>query len=253
MEDSVKECSQTTKDIHVDSLIPNPDNVNEMDEDSLKILCDNISEAGFNTMITVVPGADGKYLIMDGHQRWRAAKRLGMSYLPAIVQTDVKWQDSDLFDLQSFRLNNIKGTSNTSQYVKFHDRMAKKYGAESVMQVLAITDKSNAKKLARMVKSSLKDSGVSEEVLKQVDEAGKKSKDLNQFTKYMNKVFADQANNSMRGCILFSSGSQEHMVVHANDGLFNAMKAISSFATSQNKNVNEYLEPVLIELLAKLK
>ena len=251
--ETVRDCSQTTKDIHVDSLIPNPDNVNFMDEESIKILSSNISEAGFNTMITVVPSSDGKFLIMDGHQRWRAAKAIGMTYIPAVIQTDVRWQDSDLFDLQSFRLNNIKGSSNQEQYIKFHERMLNKYGIDSVDQVLAITDKANAKKLAKMLKASLKGSGATDDILRKVDDAEKKSKDLTQFTKYMNKVFADQATVESNGCIIFSSGKQEHIVVNSSEQVFLAMKALSSFASSQGKNVNEFLEEPLLNLLAKLK
>lgn len=253
MEESVKESSLTVKDIKIDFLIPNPDNINEMTDDDLRALCAHITEVGFIAPIEVVPVEDGKYMILGGEHRWRASKHLGMTYVPSVILTDAKWTDSDVFDLTAFRMNNIRGSQNPEKFVKLYDRLAKKFGADSLKDVFAVTDKSLWKKLTKSIKTDLKKSGMPDEMIDKVDEAEKKAKDFGQFTKYMNKIFSDQAGSVENGCVIFSCGKTEHIMVHASDKVFQAMKALSSFASSQGKNVNDYLEGPLLDLLGKLK
>jgi ParB/RepB/Spo0J family partition protein len=253
MEEATKPSSLDVKDIHVDLFVCNPDNVNEMTEEDLGKLCGHISEVGLISPIEAVPIEDGKYMILGGEHRWRAAKRLGMSYVPTVVLTDAKWTDSDLFDLTAFRLNVIKGSQNPEKFIKLYDRLQQKYGAGSLKDVFSVTDKSLWKKLTKSIKSEMKRSGLPDDVLDKMDEADAKAKSFDQFTKRMNKIFSDHASTVENGCIVFMNGKTESMIVKASDKVFEAMKALSSFATSQGKNVNEFLEPAFSEMLGRLK
>lgn len=253
MTETTKPTSTQVLDIHVDAIVPNSDNVNEISEDDLKKLCEHISEVGFVAPIQVVPMSEDQYIILGGEHRWRAAKAVGMTYVPAVVLTDAKWTDSDLFDLSAFKLNNIHGSQNPEKFMRLYERLAQKFGADSLKEVFAVTDKFLWKKLTKSIKQDLKKSGLPGEVIDQIDGADKKSKDFNQFTKKLNKIFSAHAAQSENGCILFTSGKSEQMVVKANEIVFSSMKALSQYASSQGKNVNEYLEPMLVELLKKLE
>lgn len=251
MDEVVKASSLNIKDIHIDAFVLNPDNVNEMSEDDLKKLCDHISEVGFLDPVQVIPIHDGRFKLLDGEHRYKAGKILGMTYLPSVVLTDEKWADNDLSDLVSFRLNNIKGSQNPEKFIKLYDRLAKKFGAESLKEVFAMTDKALWKKLTKSLKTDMKKAGMPDEVVNQIDQADKKAKDFTQFSKYVNKIFTDQSKGSLNGCVLFSSGTSEHIMIQASQNVFDAIKALSSLASSQSKNINDYLEGPLLDLLTR--
>jgi ParB/RepB/Spo0J family partition protein len=253
MEEAAKPSSLNVQDVQIDLFVPNPENINEMSEDDLRKLVAHISEVGIVSPIQAVPMQDGKYMILGGEHRWKAAKQLGMTYIPTVVLTDEKWHDSDLFDLVAFRLNVIKGSQNPEKFVKLYDRLNAKYGAESLKDVFAVTDKSLWKKLTKSIKSDMKKSGAPEDVLAKLEDADQKAKSFDQFTKQMNKILTKHASAVENGCIVFMNGGVESMMIKSSEKVFDSMKAISAFATSQGKNVNEYLEPVILDLVSKLK
>jgi hypothetical protein len=247
-----KPSSLNVQDIHLDRFVLNPENVNEMSDEDLKKLVAHISEVGMIQPIQAVPLVDGKYMILGGAHRYQACKQLGMSYLPTVILTDEKWSDSDLFDLVAFRLNVIRGSQNPEKFVKLYERLAFKYGQDSLKDVFAVTDKSLWRKLTKSIRSEMKKSGAPDELLHQIDEADQKAKSFDQFTKQMNKIFTKHAASVENGCIVFMNGGVESMMIKASEKTFDAMKAISSYATSQNKNVNEFLESVLMDLVSRL-
>ena len=58
----------------------------EFDEDALEALAASIREHGVLQPIVVTP-EDGKYKIVAGERRWRAAKLAGLAKIPAIIRT----------------------------------------------------------------------------------------------------------------------------------------------------------------------
>lgn len=251
--ETARPSSLNVQDIHIDQFVLNPENINEMDEDALKKLANHISETGMISPIQAVPMQDGKYMVLGGEHRWRACKQLGMTYVPTVVLTDEKWHDSDLFDLTAFRLNVIKGSQNPEKFVALYSRLQQKFGTESLKDVFAVTDKSLWKKLTKTIKSEMKKSGASSEMLGMIDEAQAKAKSFDQFTKQMNKILNKHASAVENGCIVFMNGGVESMMIKASEKTFDSIKAISAFATSQNKNINEYLETALLDLAQRLK
>jgi ParB/RepB/Spo0J family partition protein len=243
----LKESSLKAVDILIDHLVFNENNVNEMNEGTLQRLVEEIQEVGFLEPIHVVPLEDGKYAVLGGEHRTKAARQAGMSYIPAIIHSDDKWNDRDLFDLVSLRLNVLKGSQNPEKFVKLYERMALKFGSEKLDDIFAITDKSVWKKLTKSIKTSLKGSGdqLSEEIGKVAD----KAKDFKQFTKYLDKLLKDQAQSVANGCVVITNGQNEYVVIQATDKTFELIKVFSAHASSCTQNINEYLEPALMEYL----
>ncbi len=57
------------------------------DQASLESLADSLKQHGLIQPITVRKAKEGKYELIAGERRWRAAKLAGLSNIPAIVQT----------------------------------------------------------------------------------------------------------------------------------------------------------------------
>jgi len=58
----------------------------QMDEASLDELAESIRQQGVMQPVLVRPVADGRYEIIAGERRWRAARRAGLSDIPAVVR-----------------------------------------------------------------------------------------------------------------------------------------------------------------------
>jgi ParB family transcriptional regulator, chromosome partitioning protein len=56
------------------------------DDDSLASLAASIQELGVLQPILVRPGAEGGYELIAGERRWRAAKRAGLTHIPALIK-----------------------------------------------------------------------------------------------------------------------------------------------------------------------
>ena len=58
----------------------------QMDEASLNELAESIRQQGVIQPVLVRPVADGRYEIIAGERRWRAARRAGLADIPAVVR-----------------------------------------------------------------------------------------------------------------------------------------------------------------------
>ena len=74
-------------EIAIAEIVPNPTQPRtQFDEEALDELADSIRQLGVIQPITVRKGADGKYIIISGERRWRAAQRTGLESLPAYIR-----------------------------------------------------------------------------------------------------------------------------------------------------------------------
>ncbi len=75
------------KDIAVNAIDPNPNQPRvHFDEASLAELTASISAIGILQPILVRPDENGRYQLIAGERRWRAASRAGLQMIPAIVR-----------------------------------------------------------------------------------------------------------------------------------------------------------------------
>lgn len=72
----------------IESIMPRSDQPRQsFDEAALQELADSIRIHGVLLPLVVTAATDGKYQIIAGERRWRAAKMAGLKTLPAIVRT----------------------------------------------------------------------------------------------------------------------------------------------------------------------
>lgn len=81
------EGSSNLNEIAIDLIQPNPNQPRrEFDETALNELAASIREIGIITPVTVRQTEDGKYQIIAGERRWRAAQKAGLTKLPAYIK-----------------------------------------------------------------------------------------------------------------------------------------------------------------------
>ncbi|MGZ6642591.1 MAG: ParB/RepB/Spo0J family partition protein [Solirubrobacteraceae bacterium] len=75
------------RELHVELLAPNPDQPRKrFDQEQLQALSESLRERGVLQPVLVRPRPGGRYEIVAGERRWRAAQLAGLQTIPALVQ-----------------------------------------------------------------------------------------------------------------------------------------------------------------------
>jgi ParB family transcriptional regulator, chromosome partitioning protein len=84
-----EEQGPSLREVPIALIRPNPDQPRaRVDERSLAALAQSISAAGVIQPLVVRPLRDGRFELIAGERRWRAAREAGLQTVPAIVRTD---------------------------------------------------------------------------------------------------------------------------------------------------------------------
>ena len=101
--------SEATSEVMLADIYPNEDQPRKnFDETALAALVESIKKHGIITPLVVTPRPDGKYMIIAGERRYRAAKEAGLLSVPVFVRecTDVEIDELSLIEnIQRENLN----------------------------------------------------------------------------------------------------------------------------------------------------
>ena len=122
----------------LDQILPGPDQPRDVfDQDGLNELAQSIKTNGLLQPITVQKHADGKYRIIAGERRWRAARLAGLNTIPALVRTveDSKRLELALIEnIQREDLNPLEIAAAferlASEHGMSHEQIAERTGKE---------------------------------------------------------------------------------------------------------------------------
>jgi ParB family transcriptional regulator, chromosome partitioning protein len=145
-----KDSSRIVTDLRIDSLLPNRYQPRrQFSEETLAELSRSLIEVGVIQPLIVRPLSDGRYEIVAGERRWRAAIKAGFSTIPALVQ--------DLTDLESLEralIENLQREDlNPLDTAEAYDVLIKKfsYTHENLAQRIG-QDRSNVTNYLRLLK-----------------------------------------------------------------------------------------------------
>ena len=118
-------------------LVMNPNNVNEMTEGEFNALCEGVRQSKHIPTITVAPLPDGRFFIVDGNHRYKAARLLGLEEMKCDVLEDLT--DEGLQEILSARMVVVRGTVNKRKFTTTWLRLREHLPANKAMEVLGIT------------------------------------------------------------------------------------------------------------------
>jgi len=76
------------RELPVEQIEPNPEQPrSRFEADALNALAGSISSAGLLQPLIVRPVANGRYELVAGERRWRAAQKAGLNRVPAVIRT----------------------------------------------------------------------------------------------------------------------------------------------------------------------
>ncbi len=122
-------------DLPIAAIRPNPQQPREhFDEEALAALADSIREVGVLQPVLVRSAGDG-YELIAGERRWRAARRVGLQTIPAIIRTadDASMlQQAIVENVQREQLNPLEEAAAYQQLIEdfsfTHDEVANRVG-----------------------------------------------------------------------------------------------------------------------------
>jgi ParB family chromosome partitioning protein len=77
------------REIPIELIRPNPDQPRQaFDPETISSLAESIGEAGVIQPLIVRPLADGRYELIAGERRWRAAREAGLDSVPAMLRDE---------------------------------------------------------------------------------------------------------------------------------------------------------------------
>jgi ParB family transcriptional regulator, chromosome partitioning protein len=87
--DSHEMAEPSYRDVPVELIRPNTGQPRKsFDTDALDRLAESIGESGVVQPLVVQPLSDGRYELIAGERRWRAARKAGLETVPAILRTE---------------------------------------------------------------------------------------------------------------------------------------------------------------------
>lgn len=123
-------------EVAVEDIEPNPrqPRVN-FDAEALQELVSSIQEVGLLQPVVVRPAGSGRFELVMGERRWRAAQEAGLSHVPAIVREtgdDVLLRDALLENLHREQLNPLEEAAAYEQLLAefgvTHEQLAQRVG-----------------------------------------------------------------------------------------------------------------------------
>lgn len=143
-------------DIDVDPNQPRK----KFETESLEQLCESVAEYGVLQPIVVLPNGLGRYTIIAGERRFRAARMAGLTEIPAIVKDVSVQQAKEIALIENLQRENL-------------DAVEVAYGYKSLMESFNLTQDEISKRLSiprSSIANSLRILNLPEEVLNLIRE-----------------------------------------------------------------------------------
>jgi len=151
--------------IDIDRIAPNPRQPRErFDDEQLRELARSLKTQGVLQPIVVRPAGDGKYELVAGERRWRAAQLAGLLKLPAVVKTvaDDKLLELALIEnLQRAELNPLETASAYQSLIDDLDLSQQEVADRVGKQRATVTNALRLLNLPREVQEMIRDGRLS--------------------------------------------------------------------------------------------
>ncbi len=94
--------------IRMSLIEPNPKQPRRyFDEEKIAVLAESIKEHGLVQPIIITPSENGMYKIVAGERRWRAAKKVNLKEIPAVVRTYNDEQVAEIALIENLQRENL--------------------------------------------------------------------------------------------------------------------------------------------------
>jgi len=150
----------------IDQIVPNPLQPRTVvNNEDLRDLAESIREHGVLQPLLVSPESDGRYVLIAGERRWRAARLAGLQMVPALVRQVSDPQRLALALIENLQRADLTPLETAEAYRQLHEDFGLSH--EEIARVVgksrvAVTNTLRLLKLAEPVRQALADGRISE-------------------------------------------------------------------------------------------
>lgn len=233
-----------TVKLPLSALVPNATNPNKMGNREFDLLCDNIERTGLTEPILVKAIEDGKYRIVGGHHRHKAAQFLGFEEVPCVVIDDPQF-DEEAETFQLVRMNTIHGKLDPDTFFTLYQKMSAKYSDEILQDSFGFAEEADFKKLVRQVAKDLPN-----DMKKKFLEAANEVKTIDGLSKLLNSLFSKYGDTLPHGYMVFDYGGQQSVWLRMSKKTYDALGVIGDLCVDKRRTMDDVVG-ALLQSIAK--
>lgn len=217
-------------------------NPNEQDDKTFDMLVDRIRDDGFNEPVHVAKRKDGRYQMIGGHHRFKAAKYLNYDTIPAIVHED--WDDMKQ-ELEVVAQNMIRGNLNKDKFTSFIENFQKKFKLDREVMRAAMgftsTDAFN-----NMIKNVEKN--MTPRQKQKLKQAKEKIKSVDDLSSILNTIFKENGSELEQGYCVFSFGGKNHHYIQIDKASDKKLAQITEACMDSGVSIQEFFGSILSQV-----
>jgi ParB family chromosome partitioning protein len=114
----------------VDAVVANPHQPRQhFDDDALRQLASSIEQYGILQPLVVTPHGQGRYALVAGERRWRAAQLAGLEKVPAIVRTTKELEQLEIAIVENVQRVDLSPLEQAVSIERLHQQFNMTYDA----------------------------------------------------------------------------------------------------------------------------
>lgn len=226
--------------VQVEQIDPNEFNPNEMTDNQLSLLGGAMEENGhLLDVLQVWQKPDGRYMILGGEHRWKAAKGLGWEKVPAMVLTGEKWADPDRQRSTTVKLNVLRGKLSPEKFFKLWNEMSQRHRDEALAGMMGFARQDEMVKLVSKYRRKLEQAGLPKDQTEAFAKKARKAKTLEELQAIL-EHFATKAPRTVeRSYVMFTMSGREHLSVMCDEQTWKAVREMMDAAAGKKLDANE--------------
>jgi len=234
------------KMVKTDSLEPVEFNPNHMSERKFNQLVGRIKEQGFKDPISVVPSTvdEGKYKIIEGEHRWRAAMFLEIEEVPVFIHDD--W-DEDKQKFEIVKSNVLKGKMDPLAFTKLVNSLSDKYSHETIQEMMGFQDENEFSRLYQEIKKQLP-----EDLQNKLDDVKDEIKTIDDLSAILNRLFNDYGDTLEYNFMIFDYSGKDQLWVKCDKPMWEKVNNIANACKMKGRDINEVL-PMLLKDISEIE
>jgi len=200
--------------VPITEIHPNPWNPNVMSDEFFNMLTSDVSgeDVGFAQPILVAAQDDGTFRIIDGENRYEAARLSGFTEIPCMIAQGKLATDEGLQKIQTVRMNKLHGQMDKRKFEDLVRGLAKEYTLDQLADALVFTDPT---KLEAMLDETRRN--LPPEMRKEFDKAKEEIKTVDDLSQVLNRLFTRYGSTLPYRFMVLDFGGKKHMWIRFPD------------------------------------
>jgi len=254
---SLSKLQGKVKDLKIAHVVPNAWNPNTMDDREFDQLVRKLQKYGMLDPLQVVAFPEGhenagKYMLIGGEHRWRAAQILEWDTVPCLICTGDLLQEEDEQRFVTMQMNIIAGHLDPEKFIVLYNDLAKKYSKEMISDSMGYAHKAAFNRLVNQMAEGLPD----EKQAEFKEKASKVGGDTTKLAKIVQELMSEHGDDLKWNFMVFSAekgSSKEVLWLKCDDEVFSLARQMTDYCRARGMDINEFLTEALTRGLEAYK